>query len=422
MKILFCVKAHLILIIIFLISVKSISQNLSEKHERDSLEGVWQKRVDSIALVKRITFFKLLEDMPEDTIGTINMNRLQLSNFPDLTLFNHIVAIDASGNKLTRVPKKLLKTDILARLNLGDNEISRICFPKNSVIESLNLSENNFRRMPRSIKRLKQLTSLTISDNNIKRIPRFLKKMDNLTSLEINFNRIKLTKADIRRLKNIEVLVMAGNNITKLPDNINELKNIKKLNFSKNKLSSVPAAFALLDSLEIIIFYQNQFNHIPHEIMSISSLRIIDFYYNKVSEIPEEFGILQNLTMIFLAYNNIEVLPGTLKSLQKLRALYIHNNLVHSIPDWITDFSDLEILDVSYNKLFSIPDMSEMPALYEVDIQENNIDHFPWKLIEKPNLRLLLLKGNPFILDKEEKKQLEITLKEKRAKGIVIVD
>ena len=422
MKIFFWVKSHLILILIFLISVNSISQNLSEKHERDSIEIVWQKRIDSIASVKRITFYRLLEDMPEDTIGTINMNRLQLNSFPDITRFNNIVAIDASGNKLTRTPKKLLKIDSLVRLNLSDNEICRICFPKNSVIESLNLSENNFRRIPRSIKKLIHLNSLTISDNNIKRIPRFLKKMDNLTSLEINFNKIKLNKADIRRLKNIEVLVMAGNNITKLPDNINELKNVKKINFSKNILNDVPPAFALLDSLEIIIFYQNQFNHIPNEILTITNLRIIDFYYNKISKIPDEFGNLQNLTMIFLAYNNIEVLPDTLKSLQKLRALYIHDNLVHSIPNWITDFSDLEILDISYNKLFSIPDMSEMPALYEVDIQENNIDHFPWKLIEKPNLRLLLLKGNPFILDKEEKKQLEITLKEKRAKGIVIVD
>jgi len=422
MKILNRVKVHLVLILIFLISVKGISQNLLEKHERDSLERVWHQRVDSIASVNRITFFRLLEDMPEDTIGTINMNRLQLNNFPDLTRFNNIVIIDASGNKFTRVPKKLLKIDSLVRLNLSDNEIGKVYFPRNSVIESLNLSENNFRRIPRSIKKLTHLNSLTISNNNIKRIPHFLKKMDNLTSLEINFNKIKLTKADIRRLKNIEVLVMAGNNITELPKNIDNLENVKKLNFSKNKLSNLPPTFALIDSLEVVSFYKNDFNHIPLEITLLSNLRIIDFYYNNITIIPNEIGNLQNLKKIFLAYNKIEKLPNTLSSLQKLKELYVHDNQLHHIPDWVTGLSNLEIIDISYNKLFSIPDLSEMPLLYEVDVQENNIDYVPWKLIDKPNLRLLLVRGNPFLLDEDDKNKLMIKLSERRAAGVVIVD
>ena len=66
--------------------------------------------------------------------------------------------------------------------------------------------------------------------------------------------------------------------------------------------------------------------------------------------------------------------------------------------------------------------MSNMTELYEIDIQENYIDHFPWKLMEKPNLKLLIIKGNPFILDKEEEEELKNTLKEKRAAGIVVVD
>ena len=92
------------------------------------------------------------------------------------------------------------------------------------------------------------------------------------------------------------------------------------------------------------------------------------------------------------------------------------------VPEWITDFPDLEIIDLSFNKLFSIPDMSEMPSLYEVDIQENNIDYIPWKLLDKPNLRLLLIRGNPFLLDEDDKEELTNKIDEKRAAGIVIVD
>ena len=63
-----------------------------------------------------------------------------------------------------------------------------------------------------------------------------------------------------------------------------------------------------------------------------------------------------------------------------------------------------------------------MSELYEVDIQENNIEHFPWNLMEKPNLKLLIIKGNPFILDKDEKSDLKNRLTEKRAIGVVVVD
>lgn len=412
---------YFVIIIIFITSANVFAQT-NTRHESDSLHLVWLLRMDSIASANRNEFFKLLENIPEDTTGTINISKLKLNKLPDLTRFNNISAIVASSNKLTCVPAKMLKVDSLTHLNLSDNELGRICFPGNSAIKSLDLSENNFRRIPRSIKRLKNLSSLTISNNQIKRIPRFLKNMENLKSLEINFNKIKLTKTGIKRLKNIEVLVMAGNNINELPENINELRNVKKLNFSKNKLHNVPPAFALLDSLEIIIFYQNEFNQIPLEITSITGLRIIDFYYNNISEIPEKFGNLQNLKMIFLAYNKIEVIPDTLKSLQKLRAFYIHDNQLNFIPEWITGFYELEILDVSYNNLFSIPDMSGMPALYEVDIQENHIDYVPWKLIDKPNLRLLLIRGNPFLLDEDDKDELMIKLHERRAAGVVIVD
>ena len=154
----------------------------------------------------------------------------------------------------------------------------------------------------------------------------------------------------------------------------------------------------------------------------LPNLKIIDFYYNNISIIPDEIGNIKNLSVLFLAYNKIEVLPDTMRSLHKLKALYIHDNQLHHIPNWITELNNLEIIDISYNNLFSIPDMSEMPALVEVDIQENEIDYFPWKLMEKPELKLLFLRGNPFILDNEEKQQLKITLEEKRAMGVIIVN
>ena len=67
----------------------------------------------------------------------------------------------------------------------------------------------------------------------------------------------------------------------------------------------------------------------------------------------------------------------------------------------------LQRLDISYNKLFRIPDFSGMKSLVELDLQENELEYFPWNLIEMKNLNTLIVRGNPFILDAEEKKMLE---------------
>ena len=43
-------------------------------------------------------------------------------------------------------------------------------------------------------------------------------------------------------------------------------------------------------------------------------------------------------------------------------------------------------------------DLSSMPSLTELDIQENQIEYFPWGLLDKPDMRILVVKNNPFIV------------------------
>jgi Leucine-rich repeat (LRR) protein len=110
-----------------------------------------------------------------------------------------------------------------------------------------------------------------------------------------------------------------------------------------------------------------------------------------------------NLKQLFLSFNQISILPEALKHLNNLKYLYIHHNNIAIIPNWITNFSNLERLDLSYNKIFAVPDLFGMPSLSEIDLQENEIAHFPWSLLEKPSLRILVLKNNPFILSEGER-------------------
>ena len=120
-----------------------------------------------------------------------------------------------------------------------------------------------------------------------------------------------------------------------------------------------------------------------------------------------ELETFLKLKQLFLSFNKINILPDTLVNLKQLKYLYVHHNQLKSIPLWIIQLQELERLDFSYNQVFEMPDLSVMDKLSEIDLQENQLEYFPWELMGKPNLKILIVSGNPFILTEEEEKMLE---------------
>jgi Leucine-rich repeat (LRR) protein len=169
----------------------------------------------------------------------------------------------------------------------------------------------------------------------------------------------------------------------------------------------LPATFANLDSLTSVIFYKNQFSEIPPEIFKLYQLEELDFYYNQIHEIPDEIGDLTKLEQLFVSYNTISKLPESMARLLHLKYFYIHHNELVIVPDWLLKLSSLERLDLSYNKIMVLPDLSQIETLTEVDLQDNQLESFPWELFEKENMKILLIKNNPLILDEDEREFLE---------------
>ena len=230
--------------------------------------------------------------------------------------------------------------------------------------------------------------------------------MDSLRSLDLNYNNLKLTKADIKHASKVKKLSIGGNNIEKLPENIGILQ-CTNLNLGKNHLSELPVSFADLKQLKHLIFYENEFETIPKEIENIDSLEHLDFYKNKLKEIPDFIGNYENLHYLYLSYNEIETLPDTMRNLKKLTYFYVHHNKIVKLPEWIVELDSLERLGVGYNKLISMPDMSEMPSLIELNCEGNLLEEFPWKLVEKPGMQMLIVRDNMFELSDEEIKFLQ---------------
>ena len=302
---------------------------------------------------------------------------------------------------IRKIDKKLLASDSLRTVIIEQCGLRKISFPRGNKIESIKLFDNKLKRVPRSIRHCKNLEHLDLEHNKIRHIPMFIANLDSLKSLDLNHNHLKLTKSDIKHASKVKKLSIGGNNIEKLPENIGILQ-CTNLNLGKNKLSSLPASFADLKQVHHLIFYENEFVTIPEEIAGFENLQHLDFYKNHIKEIPDFIGNFENLHYLYLSYNEIETIPDTLRNLNSLNYFYIHHNKIVTLPDWIVEMDSLERLGVGYNKLISMPDFSEMPSLIELNCEGNLLEEFPWKLVFKPGMQMLIVRDNLFELKEEE--------------------
>ena len=295
--------------------------------------------------------------------------------------------------------------DSLTRFDLNLTEIYKLDIPENNNIEVLSLTNCGLDRIPSSIKRCKHLKRLKLEGNQIKHLPRWLSSLDSLEEINLNCNKLNLKRRDICRLSKVEDVLLAGNGIKKLPDNIGRL-HCESLNLSKNQISTLPKSFAKLKQARYLIFYENAFESIPEELAGFKNLKHLDFYKNKITEIPDFIGDMDNLQQLFLSFNKIEKIPDTLRNLKRLKYFYIHHNELHFLPEWITEMDSIERFGVGFNHLLDLPDLSKMKALYEFDAEHNLLERFPWELVEKPEMDILILRDNDFVLSDEERMRL----------------
>eukprot|EP01125_Pyxidicula_operculata_P019826 TRINITY_DN7215_c0_g1_i1.p1 TRINITY_DN7215_c0_g1~~TRINITY_DN7215_c0_g1_i1.p1 ORF type:complete len:916 (-),score=159.66 TRINITY_DN7215_c0_g1_i1:120-2531(-) len=206
-----------------------------------------------------------------------------------------------------------------------------------------------------------QLVQLNFSNCRFREFDSRLSTLTNLQTLDLSYNLLSgPLDSSIGSLKSLLVLNLSNNQLTSLPESIGELNNLKQLNVSDNSLENLPIQISQLASLLDLIGSQNSIHHLPDDIFT---------------------GL--KLTSLLLDSNQITDIPRSLSTITTLIHVSFSNNKLTSIPDdMFTSNSCLTNLDLHRNQINSIPSSMSKIKSCHIDLSENNVSKFPFKLLE----------------------------------------
>lgn len=408
--------------------------------------------------------FTLQQASQKDTIKVLNLAYGALTILPNWVYeCKNLEELNISGNLFTKLPQELVKLEKLKKIRWADNlkplekhadltllqqnkgtregflylmklkiELARtkislqeliLELPNLPQVKYLDISGNELRKLPKSLKKLKNLETLLIKRNKLTELPK-LKGCKELDSIYFDENEIVFTeKTKFRTYKRIKVLSLVLNKIDRIPAKIRNLKVVRNLSFSNNQIitENVSSELATLQNLQQLSFYRNKLSTIPTSVFALSQLQELDVYHNTIDSISSDIANLKQLKVLALSYNHIKYLPKEIEKLTNLEHIYLNYN---QLSEFTQDFSQCEKLQsfhAHHNQIRKFPNsLIALKNLQQIELYNNSLTNLPTTLWQMPNLKELYIYDNPITTNEKVKEEVEKQLNKLREKGVLV--
>ena len=258
----------------------------------------------------------------------------------------------------------------LAHAKLSTLEESALADLVNLV--ELNLSFNQFTRLPQTLDRLASLEVFSCTDNMLASLPpNCFGKALRLRECNLHNNNLKDLPNDLWLCASIEVINLSSNLLELLPSppsnwesatfspqepprkfsTVSGVSAISGITTSSDKSRRVPPAGISLKSLFLA---DNRLTEdVFHQIALFSNLRVLNVSFNDIVEVPSyTLRRCDKLEQLYLSGNKLTSLPSEdLELLQNLRVLHLNGNRLQTLPSELGSIKNLEHLDVGSNVL-----------------------------------------------------------------------
>ncbi|KAM6128893.1 leucine-rich repeat-containing protein 40 [Phoenicopterus ruber ruber] len=326
-------------------------------------------------------------------------------------------------NKLRSLPE-FPSCKLLKELHAGENQIEILNAENLKHLNSLcvlELRDNKIKSVPDEITLLQKLERLDLANNDISRLPYTLGNLPQLKFLALEGNPLRTIRRDLLQKGTQELLKYLRSKIQDdvtspheeppvtamtLPSesriNMHAITSLKLLEYSEKQAAVIPdEMFNAVRSNPIatVNFSKNQLNEVPPRIVELKdSVCDVNLGFNKISSVSLELCMLHKLTHLDIRNNFLTSLPEEMEALTRLQTINLSFNRFKVFPSVLYRLLALETVLLSNNQVGSVDplQLKKMDKLGTLDLQNNDLLQVPPELGNCETLRTLLLEGNPF--------------------------
>ncbi|ELP93379.1 polygalacturonase inhibitor 2 precursor, putative [Entamoeba invadens IP1] len=226
---------------------------------------------------------------------------------PPLFVLQHVKKIDVSNNQITGLLTSFNGLQRLDTLIISNNLFKGFANVLGTSLKHFKAANNAFDDVFYFLKNNVFLETLDLSYNSIRTIPRALNKLSNLISLNMKHNKITSEIPPMAALVNLESCDFSENTIVgTIPNSLGTLPRLVDINLSKSNLSGpIPHSLFLGKSLEKVDI---SYTHLSGHLVGLDKakhLKKIDMKNTQITgKIPSLFG--SSLTELDVTNTSIE--------------------------------------------------------------------------------------------------------------------
>jgi Leucine-rich repeat (LRR) protein len=230
-------------------------------------------------------------------------------------------------------------------------------------------------------KNLELVYRVDLSDNNLKKIPEIIFKLRNLQELNVSLN--NLTELNhLEELQNLQILNIGMNDFKTFPNEITKLKSLKSLDIWWNDIRTFPEAFyennVNIEELDLTSMFEFDFTNNLSKIHRFKNLRQLNLGNNQIKNLNIEFNKLSNLEVFgYIRQDKIDAksIILELSKCKKLKTIHFSVNHIKKLPSEISLLDNLEELNLYENELTNLPNnLLKMKRLKSITLDGNKID------------------------------------------------
>ncbi|GEM_PF-5905832 len=179
------------------------------------------------------------------------------------------------------------------------------------------------------------LEKLDLSANQLKRLPPVTCRWRALRQVNLNNNHLR--QLDLSGWKQLETLSVAYNRLRLWPTGLAQLSRLRYLDLSNNQLRLADAPEQLhLPQLRQLLLARNKLNAPPPFVAYCAMLRQLDLSYNALCAWPQSHCVFPHLETLTLAGTPLQKLPNGGWELPWLRQLGLRRSALEHLPkEWL---------------------------------------------------------------------------------------